>query len=458
MSVQGVPSEKFGLKAVDGWEEEFNWLCDSTIATLKANEHLSLELSGESTQFMRLNNSKVRQSGTVTAGYVSMQLIDGDRTATMTVPFTGDRDLDRATVLEGLNDLRQELPQLPADPYVVLPANLGSSRDSHGGKLLDPDQVADALLTSVQDIDFTGIYASGAVVRATGNSAGQRHWFATETFDLDYSVIGASERAVKGALAGQAWDQEKFESQVRRSRSQLVTLESQPFKKIKPGQYRTYLAPAAVTELVFMFSWGAVSEASVRQGESALAKMRDGRSLSHHFTLVEDFTQGTVPRFNSLGEVSTPEVPIIVEGELRNTLVSTRTAKEYGIKGNAASDWEGLRSPRIASGTLAEADILRELDCGLYLSNLHYLNWSDQPGGRITGMTRYACFWVENGEIQAPIQDLRFDDSLYNFFGPNLVACTDTAEFVPDPDTYEERSIGGVTTPGVLINDFTFTL
>ena len=32
--------------------------------------------------------------------------------------------------------------------------------------------------------------------------------------------------------------------------------------------------------------------------------------------------------------------------------------------------------------------------------NLHYLNWSDNIGGRITGMTRYACFWVENGEIK----------------------------------------------------------
>ena len=458
MSVQRGAPEKFGLGAVDGWEEGFNGLCDAAIATLKPNEHLSLELSGESSHFMRLNNSKVRQSGTVGAGYVALQLVNGDRTALMTVPFTGDRELDRTAAVEALDELRRELPQLPTDPYVVLPDNLGNSRDRHGGQLLDPDQAADALLSSVQDIDLTGIYASGAVVRATGNSAGQRHWFATETFDLDYSIIGPSERAVKGSLAGQAWDQRKFERQVERSRTQLITLESQPFKTIKPGQYRTYLAPAAVTELVFMLSWGAVSEASMRQGSSALAKLREGQSLSHHFTFVEDFTQGTVPRFNNLGEVSAPEVPIIVEGELRNTLVSTRTAKEYGIKSNAASYWEGMRSPRIASGTLAESDILQTLDCGLYLSNLHYLNWSDQPGGRITGMTRYACFWVENGEIQAPIQDLRFDDSLYNFFGPNLVALTDTAEFVPDPDTYEDRSIGGVITPGLLINDFTFTL
>ncbi|MEL7475351.1 MAG: metallopeptidase TldD-related protein, partial [Cyanobacteria bacterium J06555_12] len=201
-----------------------------------------------------------------------------------------------------------------------------------------------------------------------------------------------------------------------------------------------------------------VSEASMRQGSSALAKLRDGKSLSSKFTLVEDFRQGTVPRFNQLGEVTAEEVPIVVDGELKNTLVSTRTAKEYGVKGNAAGAGEGMRAPRVAVGFLDRDDVLETIDRGLYLSNLHYLNWSDRTGGRVTGMTRYACFWVENGEIQAPIQDLRFDDSLYSFWGKNLVDLTTVAEFVPEVGTYERRSLGGSMVPGMVVNDFTFTL
>jgi predicted Zn-dependent protease len=74
------------------------------------------------------------------------------------------------------------------------------------------------------------------------------------------------------------------------------------------------------------------------------------------------------------------------------------------------------------------------------------------------GMTRYACFWVEGGEVVAPIQDLRFDDSLYAFFGENLEAVTDFQEFIANVDTYGGRSLGGAQVPGMLIRDFAFTL
>ena len=445
------------LNELEAWESSFNSLCDEVVAALKGDEQLSLEMGGESSHFMRLNNGKVRQSGTVTDGSVTLQLMHRDRTASASFPFTGDLEGDRAEALENLEYLRQDLSQLPEDPYLVLPQNLGNSRGEYRGKLLDPEDVADAILPSVKGVDFTGIYASGGVVRATGNSAGQRHWFATETFSLDYSAIAPSEKAVKATLAGKSWEQQQFEEQLQRSRQQLEVMDRQPHK-VDPGKYRTYFAAAATAELVNMLSWGAVSEASMRQGSSALAKLREGKSLSSKFTLVEDFRLGAVPRFNHAGEVTPEEVPIVVEGELRHTLVSTRTAKEYGVRSNAASAGEGLRSPRVATGTLAQGDIFKTLDRGLYLSNLHYLNWSDRTGGRITGMTRYACFWVENGEIQAPIQDLRFDESLYSFWGDSLVDLTEMAEFVPEVGTYERRSLGGAMVPGMLVDDFSFTL
>ena len=37
-------------------------------------------------------------------------------------------------------------------------------------------------------------------------------------------------------------------------------------RKIKPGTYRTYIAPAGVADIIQMFSWGGVGEASIQQG------------------------------------------------------------------------------------------------------------------------------------------------------------------------------------------------
>ena len=110
------------------------------------------------------------------------------------------------------------------------------------------------------------------------------------------------------------------------------------------------------------------------------------------------------------------------------------------------------------TGNLSENNITEEIDKGVFLNNLHYLNWSDNVGGRITGMTRYACFWIENGQIVAPIENMRFDDTIYNIFGNNLESVTSNSQFIPDTGTYSGRSFGGTECPGILLNSFSLTL
>ncbi len=442
---------------LETWESTFNQLGDILLENLTSNEQLVIEMGGEQSHFMRFNKAQVRQSGLVTDATVKLRLISQQRTAYAAFPFTGDLDVDRAAGLDNLNYLREVLPQLPEDPYVILPQNQGSSHEVYAGQLLSPEQAAAAILEKMGNVDFTGLYTSGPVVRANRNSAGQKHWFATETFVLDYSMITPTEKAVKSIYAGADWQQDQYEAHIAQSKKQLVVME-RPVKTVPPGKYRTYFAPEAVAELLAMLSWGAVSEASMQQGGSALAKLREGKRLSSMFSLRENFNLGTVPRFNDLGEVAPEVLPLIAEGQLANTLVNSRTAKEYGVSGNAASGSEGMRAAEMLSGQLASEEIVKQLDTGLYLSNLHYLNWSDRNGGRITGMTRFACFWVERGEIRQPIKDLRFDESLYSFWGENLEAITDFQALVPEVDTYEARSLGGAKVPGMLVKDFTFTL
>ena len=83
-------------------------------------------------------------------------------------------------------------------------------------------------------------------------------------------------------------------------------------RKIKPGSYRTYIAPAGVADIIQMFSWGGVGEASIRQGNSSLSKMRQNKiSLSPCFSLSEDFTTGLVPRFNGNGELAPEKLDLI---------------------------------------------------------------------------------------------------------------------------------------------------
>jgi len=440
------------------WETTFNQLMDALMPQLTAGETLAVSLVAEESEFTRFNHAKVRQTGSIENGSMSITLMGNGRSTTESITFTGEKAADWPLLQTALQTLREELPQLPEDTYLVLPEGDDHSREVYDGELLAMDAIAPTLLPQLAGLDAVGLYAGGRCVRAYADSAGQRHWFETETFTLDYSLFTESGQAVKGTYAGRHWDNAAYADNLAAAQTLLEQMSQTP-KPLERGQYRTYFAPAAVADLMSMLSWGGIGEASIRRGGSALGPLQRGEKfLSDKIHLAEDFSQGQVPRFNQYGELAPLTMPLIAGGQLKNTLVSARTAKEYGIPSTFAEGGEYLRSPTLAPGTLAEADILATLDTGLYVSNLHYLNWSDRPNGRITGMTRYACFWVENGQLVAPIENLRFDESLYNFWGANLIDLTQEVKFIPEVGSYGFRDLGGTLVPGILVESFAYTL
>ncbi len=73
-------------------------------------------------------------------------------------------------------------------------------------------------------------------------------------------------------------------------------------------------------------------------------------------------------------------------------------------------------------------------------------------------MTRYACLWVEHGEPVAPIESVRFDDSLYRILGEGLTALTREPRTLMDPGSYARRSLCLARLPGALVEGLRFTL
>ena len=398
-------------------ENMFNQICDEIINHLDNNENIIISFSGESSLFIRFNNAKIRQIGHVDNAIISLNLMKNNRSCRGNYTLQGNIKVDINNIIQELSELRKEVVQLPEDPYLVLPKNYGSTHEINHANILQNDNIINSIVPIVQGIDFTGIWASGTIYRGSANSLGQRHWFSTESYSLDYSLITKDEKMVKGNYAGSNWDQNDFENHIYHKKEQLEIMKLAA-KIIDPGKYRICLAPAAVADIIDMFSWGGLGEASIQQGESSLCTMRrENIKFSPLVNLSEDYRSGMVPRFNSDGEICPETLSLFKNGNLENTLISTRTAKEYNCISNYAEEGEYLRTPVMKSGDIKENDVLKEIDNGLYLSNLHYLNWSDRIGGRITGMTRYACFVVKNGEIIAPIENMRFDDSIYNIFG-----------------------------------------
>ena len=436
----------------------FGSICNALFNTLNEFELLKIDLQAESTEFIRFNNAKVRQSTELDDSNLGLVYYANGRTCSASYTLSGNLEQDIQNGFRFLDTLRKCALLLPEDPYQVLPIKNKSSTKNIRGKLLTKTNLADALFTPTKNTDFTGLYSAGAIITANANSLGQQHWFSVENFNVDYSLISPTGHAVKGIYAGQQWDNSIFADTITDDRRRLTLLDH-PRRKLKPGGHRCYLAPAAIAELVHILSWGGVSLAAYKQGNCGLKKLiEDKGELSSKFNLRENFELGLTPAFNENGELSKKQIPIIEAGKLNTLLVNSRSEQEYSTKHNAANSGESLRSPEILPGDLCKGDILASLDTGLWVSNLHYLNWSDRAGGRITGMTRYACMWVENGEVVGPIEDMRFDDSIFNFWGNNLHSVTDFQEIQPQTLSYGHRHLGGCKTPGMLVDNFTLTL
>lgn len=441
-------------------KERFSALAGRLEKELKAGETLLCNLSAERSDFVRFNKALVRQAGTVEQSYLTLRLARNRRETQATVALAGNRedeDLCRSTLAR----LRDALAGLPEDPWFLINDEPQSTSTERRGRLAAAEAVLDQVSEQAKGRDLVGFYAGGTLYRGFANSLGQRNWHEVDTFNFDWSLYRERDQAVKTSYAGFDWDAARFREKMVQAAEQLERL-ALPQRTLEPGEYRAYLAPAAMAEVMSMLAWGGFSLRSRKTKQSPLLLMEEGSdgnmSLSPQVTIAEHVAQGIAPAFQGQGFLKPPRIELVGAGKLGEPLVSPRSAREYGVRTNGAGAGEGPESIDMAPGTLDEADVLRSLERGLYISNLWYLNYSDRPAGRITGMTRFATFWVEGGRIVAPVTPMRFDDSIYRLLGTELLGLTRNAEMLPDPSTYGERSTSSARLPGALLKALKFTL
>lgn len=431
---------------------------DFLFSLLKEGEGLNINLNAEETEFVRFNQNKVRQATKVEQGNLSLELNVGQKKALFEGEFSVNQKQNEEVFAGILTTLREEVISLPDDPFFNPLTNEGESTTVLEGKLASAETFVNKVSQYASGSDLAGYFTSGRTYRASANSLGQYHWFESESFFLDYSLYSAKEKAVKGSYAGSEFKEEELAALIQESKEALKVMDKAQVE-LKPGKYRCYLAPSAVHEIAGLLGWHALSAGAYKRGECPLGDLYEGKkNFSPLVTMRENFNLGLNPRFNDWGEVSDEILNLVEKGKMLDLLVSRETAKEYGLESNRAGRAEAPRSLEILGGSLKQEDILNEIGTGLYLSNLHYLNWSDKNKGRLTGMTRFGCLWVEEGKIVGPIKDLRFDETLYHIFGDGLKALTEASQTLMETGTYSSRSLGGAKLPGMIVEDFTFTL
>ncbi len=439
-------------------QQIFHSLTDHVTASMQAGEEFALRFSGERSDFVRFNHARVRQAGQVTQQALSLRLIRGSRHASAELVITGDPELDRAALTTHLEGLRESLPHLPEDPHMCLARQPESSAHVGEDSLVPAQEIIQQITAQAAGMDLVGIYAGGGIRRGFASSSGQRNWFSVTNFNLDYCLCLPGNRAVKDTYAGLAWDPESFDARLDRARTRLEIL-GRPARRLKTGSYRVALSPTALGSILEVVAgWGGFSARSLQTRSSPLQRLQDEARLDPRVTLRENGAAGLHPRFQGEGFIRPERIDLVTEGALDQPLVSPRSAREFSLQHSGADRHERPVSLEMAAGNLPAGDVLETLGTGIEIGNLWYLNFSDLSGGRITGMTRFATFWVEDGRIVAPIEPMRFDETVYAMLGDKLVALTAERELQLSSSTYFQRSTSSTRMPGGVIEDMPFPL
>ena len=424
----------------------------------RPGEVIISRLSAEDSDFVRFNRSAVRQATGVKQVSWALSLIQGLKRIDASISLAGHPAPDREQLRAQVQALRDGIADIPDDPFLLIETEPVTSSAERRGRLPDPGRVIDEVLDAGRGLDLVGFHAQGPIHKGFANTLGVRHWHSVDSFNFGWCLYHDRDKAVKTTYAGGEWSSATFAARMGFAREQLALLGERP-KELRPGAYRALLSTAAMTEILSMLSWAGFGLKSRNTKQSALIRMAEqDLRLSPLVSVRENTGEGIASGFQDEGFVRPGAVPLIESGRLAQPLVSPRSAREYGVDTNGANAGETPESLELAAGTLAEAQALAALDTGLFIGNLWYLNFSDRSACRMTGMTRFASFWVEGGRIRAPLNVMRFDDTVYRILGENLEALTAERDLVPDSDTYGERSTLSMRTPGALVRDFALTL
>ncbi|MBN6740406.1 metallopeptidase TldD-related protein [Acidithiobacillus ferrivorans] len=413
------------------------------LATLvRAKEQLFARIYVEKTQYARLTQARVNQSGAIHQSVMTLSLSNGEAMVSMTL----EGELPYGSDLKQLvTALRDDLSHVPADPWLNLSQDPQQTETGALCPATNFEELVTVLCGSAGHHDLVGLVLAGPQTLAVCSSLGHCLIHRGGGSSVDVSFFDPEYNAVKRVRSQP--DIQDISALMDGMARDLNALQ-RPAVTLKPDTYRAWLSAEALAELLGTMSWSGFSIEAIQSGSSPLKQLYSGeKQLAGMVTLHESRQALGVPQFTDQGYLLPAEVPLISAGTAQQSLASPRAAREFDVAINSDGAPMALH---LHAGDLLDADVLRQIGTGLYIGRLWYTNISDPASCRLTAMTRYDCYWVDQGELTGPLVPVRVDSSLYQLLGSDLEALGATLHRIPETHSYGSRSWGGTLLPGAM--------
>jgi predicted Zn-dependent protease len=189
---------------------------------------------------------------------------------------------------------------------------------------------------------------------------------------------------------------------------------------LPPGTYPVVLGAEAVGELLQFLPELGFSGQLAAAGVGLAATRAGEQVIGAGLDIADDATADVgLPIGFDIEGVTKRRVPFFAGGRVGEPVTDLATAAVLGgvSSGHAHIAREQVPEPEaanivLAAGDVSEADLIAGVENGVYIQRFWYTRVVDRTAGTITGVTRDACFVIDNGRLTTPIEGMRFTESV----------------------------------------------
>ncbi|MGH9966230.1 MAG: TldD/PmbA family protein [Pyrinomonadaceae bacterium] len=233
-------------------------------------------------------------------------------------------------------------------------------------------------------------------------------------------------------------------------------LESRQPRTLEAGVYPAILEPQAVADLLSGISFG-FDARSADEGRSLFSapggKTKVGQQIfDPRINIYSDPWSAELPGSQSAqGGIPAQKIYFVRDGVLENLVYSRFWAKQKdkeATPGPVNTILESSHPP------IPVEDMIKAMDRGLLLGRFWYIRGVDPRTALQTGLTRDGIWYIENGRIQYPVKNFRFNQSIMELLAPGNVDMIGASERV---GSAEAQGGSSALLPALKVNKFHFS-
>lgn len=427
-------------------KEEAEQILKKTLNFSKADE-CEVSLSGSEGGNIRYARNTVSTAGQSSNMSLAVSSSFGKKTGSTTINEFDDASLEK--VMRRAEELAKLAPENPEympllDPqtYAESPAYIKATAD------INPERRAEDVLKSLTVAREGRLEAAGFLENTTSFNAmmNSRGLYAYHRdTDISFSVTMRNQAGTGSGYAERSYNDVNKLDALRLTKIAAAKANgSAGAKAMEPGKYTVILEPSAASDILSNMFRG-FDARSADEGRSFMSKKGGGTRLGEQLfdekvTIYSDPFNTELPSRTWNGDGLPLQKTVWVDkGKVNNLSYSRYWARQKNVAATPASFRMIMEG-----GTASLEELIKNTSKGVLVTRFFYIRMVDPQTLLLTGLTRDGTFYIENGKIQFPIKNFRFNES--------PVIMLNNVEELGKP----ERN-GNMIIPPMRIRDFTFS-